>query len=382
MWYGRSLRLNSRSVQAYSVSDPYSFIDQCYAAVLEPDRWPAVLNALSEITGAYGCGLVSHDASRTGSTLHSDSLKVADNDFKTYWWQHDTRIHRSKKLVFQNGDIATDFGVVSERDKSLDPFFQEFCKPYKMEEIAAYFAKDPLGGMMTVSIFRGSNKSAFDSEELRARKNDAPPLPRAYQPSMATSDVLEGLSSTNVGAILLDDRGYVRQANEAALRMSKGLFAMILGAPIRLNVIAGGKQLDNAIREALPYSYQPRSGSAVVSASLGEPTHIFTTLPVKSADSFLQRIGVRTGGVLVSFRELKAETGRSVKANLRDIGLTPAEANVAELVGMGHSPREVAELGGVSEATVRVQLRSIYHKLSIRRQSELALYISRLRINL
>lgn len=52
-------------------------------------------------------------------------------------------------------------------------------------------------------------------------------------------------------------------------------------------------------------------------------------------------------------------------------GLTPAEARVAVQVGMGKSPREVSEALGIAWSTVRFQLRQVFEKMNVRRQSEL-----------
>ena len=63
---------------------------------------------------------------------------------------------------------------------------------------------------------------------------------------------------------------------------------------------------------------------------------------------------------------------------LQLLGLTPAEARIAELVGSGLSPREAAEKLDNSEGTVRTSLTRIYQKLDINRQSELARIVARL----
>jgi DNA-binding CsgD family transcriptional regulator len=66
--------------------------------------------------------------------------------------------------------------------------------------------------------------------------------------------------------------------------------------------------------------------------------------------------------------------------SLELLGLTPAEARIAALVGSGLSPREAGELAGNTEGTVRTTLRQIYDKLDIGRQSELARLVARLEI--
>lgn len=57
--------------------------------------------------------------------------------------------------------------------------------------------------------------------------------------------------------------------------------------------------------------------------------------------------------------------------------LTGQERRVFELVGRGHSNREVAKLTGLTEKTVRNYLTRVFDKLGLRRRSELtALYVS------
>ena len=52
-------------------------------------------------------------------------------------------------------------------------------------------------------------------------------------------------------------------------------------------------------------------------------------------------------------------------------GLTPAECRVALLLGDGHAPRKIANMLGVTDNTVRSQLKSIFSKTGVRRQGEL-----------
>jgi DNA-binding CsgD family transcriptional regulator len=63
---------------------------------------------------------------------------------------------------------------------------------------------------------------------------------------------------------------------------------------------------------------------------------------------------------------------------LQLLGLTPAEARIASMVGAGLSPREAAGKLDNSEGTVRTTLTRIYEKLDIGRQGELARIVTRL----
>lgn len=52
-------------------------------------------------------------------------------------------------------------------------------------------------------------------------------------------------------------------------------------------------------------------------------------------------------------------------------GLTPAECRVGLLLGDGHAPRKIANMIGVTDNTVRSQIKSIFSKTGVKRQGEL-----------
>lgn len=65
-------------------------------------------------------------------------------------------------------------------------------------------------------------------------------------------------------------------------------------------------------------------------------------------------------------------------ALLRSVGLTPAEARLAALVGQGSAARGAALQLGISENTARSTLKQVYGKLGIRKQAELGHFIASL----
>jgi DNA-binding CsgD family transcriptional regulator len=59
-------------------------------------------------------------------------------------------------------------------------------------------------------------------------------------------------------------------------------------------------------------------------------------------------------------------------------GLTPAEARVAMLLVAGLGPKEISEQMDTTQNTVRFQLKVVYRKTGVNRQSQLARLISML----
>jgi DNA-binding CsgD family transcriptional regulator len=60
--------------------------------------------------------------------------------------------------------------------------------------------------------------------------------------------------------------------------------------------------------------------------------------------------------------------------------LTPAEARTAALVGSGLAPQDVADQIGITVGTIRCELKSVFEKLAISRQSELVALVVRLAV--
>ena len=59
-------------------------------------------------------------------------------------------------------------------------------------------------------------------------------------------------------------------------------------------------------------------------------------------------------------------------------GLTPAESDVATALARGETPEAIGERRGASISTVRSQIRAVYDKLDVSRQTELAWLLAKL----
>jgi DNA-binding CsgD family transcriptional regulator len=66
--------------------------------------------------------------------------------------------------------------------------------------------------------------------------------------------------------------------------------------------------------------------------------------------------------------------GQAIDAQLAAWGLTPAEAEIALLLLKGLSHKEIAQLRGVAESSVRQQARAVYRKAHLQGRTELAAF--------
>jgi DNA-binding CsgD family transcriptional regulator len=72
---------------------------------------------------------------------------------------------------------------------------------------------------------------------------------------------------------------------------------------------------------------------------------------------------------------VERDNGRATKR--ADSQVTPAESRVAAMLASGMNVREIAGACGVSVATVRSQLHSLFQKTGTRRQAELVCHLLR-----
>lgn len=365
--------------------DPLRLVDACYAAALDASLWPGVLEQVSACLGARGTVIVSYDPRRTADTLHSDSLREVHDAYSGGWWEHDSRIARARGLGMRPGLVVADAMLFTPEDKRKDPFFQDFCAKHGLDELVAFFAPDPGGGLMTVSALREAGKGYFEAGEIALLTLLGPHVARAFDLTARlgvahrqAADLGSALARAEIGVVLLDRGGAVRFVNPGSERMVAGCLKIAPGQPVRTVVAADGPRLDRLVASALAENRPCAAEPIILRSSDGSPRLLAEAMPLRTGEPGLELIGSAKGGVLLLLHPVTPPVLVSVAPQLEQLGLTRMQALVAMEIGRGSSPREAAELLAVREGTVRVHLKAIFGKLGVRRQSELAIIVARL----
>jgi DNA-binding CsgD family transcriptional regulator len=355
-------------------------IEQLYASALVPGRWAGALQAMAEACGATGATIYRLPAAPERA-LTTPNLAEATDAYAATWWEHDSRAPGIADKA-ANGPL-TDDDLVSPEARRRDPFYQEFLKGYDLGHFAAV-AVSPIPGMrMAVTVERGSYP--FETTDLqtfallsRHAAQAVAAMARIGVTERFAAELATAVEHVACGMIFLDDRGRVRFVNPQAERLLGDGLAVV-GERVLTARAADQVKLDGLIRRVLPGSAAPAGGSLFVARPTGKAPLVVQAHPIRARGELaLEQLGLGTSGGVLLIHDLAGEQERSLLRGLEEMGLSRAEARVAELVGRGHSVKEAADVLGIVESTARTQLKAAYARLGIGRQSELAILITRL----
>lgn len=183
------------------------------------------------------------------------------------------------------------------------------------------------------------------------------------------SDLVYLLGRWSRAVLMVDTELRVAYLNEAAER-SLGDGLLVQRGRLRAATRGSDRLLKSALAgqgawpgpEAAPHL-------VTIERPSGRKPYLVTLVPIGQA-------GSRRILVIVADPDAPQDLGRAEV--LQTLGLTRGEARVAALIGSGLSPREAAGILGNKEATVRFNLKRVFDKLGLSRQSELAVLVTRL----
>jgi DNA-binding CsgD family transcriptional regulator/PAS domain-containing protein len=355
-----------------------------YDAALEPTRWPKALRDVAAFVGGSASSLCSINARRVGGVSHYDwglQPSLVQSYFEKYIKFDPVSVGQ---FVFDVDDVYSVVDFLSLEELHESRFYQECFKPHGwLDRVGATLEKSATSFAACV-VFRTEEEGPAD-EGARTRMRLLVPHIRRAAHIGNVIDLHENKASSFAalfdsladGVLLVDARAHIVFANTAAQNL------LAEGNILR---DAGGKlaALDNSADRAL---------RTVFAAALGGDAGVGVegvALPLvsKSNDQWLAHILPLTSGArrragieysataAVFVRNVQLETPPLLKTVASLYRLTPRESRVLQaLVEVGGVPAVADELG-VSAATVRTHLKSLFEKTGMRRQADLVKLIS------
>jgi DNA-binding CsgD family transcriptional regulator len=356
-----------------------ALIGDIYDAALDPALWPAAFDKVCDYTGSSQVSLFSQDTVRKIADIYFAS--GLNSEFVQLYKEKYCKINPIFPTVMFFGVEETHWvpDVLPRDEFCRTRFFREFVAPQGfMDGLFANVDKSSTGCAL-VSLMRRMSDGLVDDELRRRFGLVVPHIRRALLigkvidhhkvEAAALADALDGLASA---MFLVDRSGRIIHANASGHIMLAE--ANVVRAP-NGGLRAFDAQADQALLDI--FTAADRGDAAVgvkgiavpIKARSGE-RHIAHVLPLTAGKR--RRAGVTYTAVAALFvRKAALDLPSPFEIIARQFKLTSAELRVLfAIIEVGGAP-EVAEVLGVTLATVKTHLHHLFEKTETSRQVEL-----------
>ncbi|MBI5275501.1 MAG: helix-turn-helix transcriptional regulator [Burkholderiales bacterium] len=351
-----------------------------YEAALEPDRWKEGLEALVAFAGVRGASFSFADLARPANAMMQTVGQPAEavEAYHRHYQQLDPLLKLGPRLLAV--EWISDWEVLGPEYGKSD-YYNEFMRPFDNHAVLVSAVWREGTDAALVALQRSHSQGAFPRRPGDQLAALIPHLRRAARLHFsvahlrAAADIAsEALHRVGVPLLVVEANGRVVIANAAAQHLC-GASKLLRVRHHQLVAVYQDAVLQQAIRDAAAPG-RTRPAWLRLGSTAGEDALLLVVAPL-AATSPYNASWQRPLVVIMASRN--GSSGRQVDAVLAGLfGLTAAEARVASSVAHGLSPAEIAERYGVAVQTVRKQLKAIYSKMGVRRQSELSSLLARL----
>lgn len=341
--------------------------DDLQATAVSDAAWPEFLLKLADVMGASEAVLGGGRPTSTDEFFAPRS----EPDFITRYRD----IYHQNNIIMQAvarqgvGTITLTDTLPEIDDFRSSDFYNLWCVPQKLIHGLALNLSSSTGWFGTLVINTSSEISTTQIELLQAI---APDVQRAVerwkwleQLQLANRMTLDTLDMAGQGALLLDHSGRVLDCNEMAQTMLADGRLLVRDGQIGCADTASHQALVRLIAHCLA---QPDMGGGRVQIS-GQDGALMVQCAPFSAD--LHYAAPQRPSAILMITDPTHRLRQRMRELTQRFGLTRAEIELALAVVETGSRKAAAEARGVSDATARAQLTSIFDKTGVRRQTEL-----------
>lgn len=288
------------------------------------------------------------------------------------WHESDIWSHSAAKIA-RHGRILTDSGMLPDEVKTRHPFYQEFCRNWRIGSFTAWTFD--LGGQRwsyTLMGRPGAAARSGDAAYLRfIEAADRASLLASMTEKVRSCGMAEGIEIGGRPALVLDHHGRVMFMTSSVERLLGD------GLAIRQGRLHGRTAAaDHAFRrlavDAMSPAARPLRNFVV---QRGQGRRPLVAMPVHLRDHGLH--GLSGARILLMLADLEVGANGRSGAVGQVFGLSPRECELAGHLMAGLPLLEAADVMGVTQNTGRQMLKTMFAKTGVRRQVELVALLAR-----
>lgn len=359
-------------------------VPEIYEATIDPAHWDYVVTMIAKLTGSKSaCLYYKNKDMEIASTVAQYGLPretglTPGKQFDKISDMFNTRESSRGK----HEAVCTQFYPGSNGLMAADSrFYLEWMKPHNIFHVGGAQFADSETHRAGIAILRDEARGAWADGDLRVIDEILPHLRRALNIHseftylrLKQDALLKGLDRLVIGLILYDQNGrsvYINPTAEAIIEAHPAL-ALQDGELILINP-DDEKNLRKTIVDTADIdpddSWKQSVAIGITHPDVEAPLPILVTpMHGNLITSDLDYDGAK---VAVFISDPNLQQPISIDALVSVYGLTPSEAQVAISLANGHSIDEIANTSSHSAHTIRSQLKSVFRKTGVTRQSEL-----------
>ena len=337
-------------------------------AAEDDESWPDMLARLAEYLGSIEATL---GGGAPGLKPQMVAPRTSPSEIERYFNTFHDRNTLMRDMMGQApGAIVIDEALPQFADFQRDVFYNEWCVPQSYHR--AFGVK-----LATSSGWHGAlmvnAAQAIETEQIARFEAILPSLTRTLEinkligqfrgMARASLDVLE---LSGQGAMLLDARGVLLDCNDSVTRLfEEGRLRQRMGR-ISCDDPAADRQLSRLIAICLQAPDHTAGGRMQIATPMGPLGVHCAPYP----GGLLYPAG-RRPALIIIISDMQGRLRRRLAGMQSRWGLTAAEVELALALVETGSRKAAADERGVSDATARAQLTSIFDKTGVRKQTDL-----------
>jgi len=358
-------------------------VPEIYEATIDPDHWDYVVTMIAKLTRSkFACLYYKNKDLEIASTIAQYGLPATERlNFHSQCDSLDD-MFCAKASKPSKEPSCTQFYPGSNGVMSVDSeFYQQWMEPNGIYHVGGARFVDSDTHRAGIAILRDQETGAWSDGELRVVDEVLPHLKRALNIysefthlRLKQDALLKSLDRLVIGLILYDHNAqpvYINPTAEAIIKQHPAL--QLQDGNLWLTNPEDEKRLRKTICDTAAIDPDD-SWKQSVAIGITHPD-VESLLPIlvtpMHAHLITSDLDYEGAKVAVFLSDPNLQQPISIDSLVSVYSLTPSEAQVSISLANGHSIGEIAKLSNHSAHTIRSQLKSVFRKTGVSRQSEL-----------